>query len=114
MAGALGTSGSNGVAFLVAGGIVYEIIAFACSSPQTAEINIRTREGTLMKWVHLGQLLAAAFVVTAAVIDRQHRGAIIAGGLVAMGSAEAFYLHARSAGLSKPGPETEQQYGRQY
>jgi len=109
MAPALPSGGAaQGVAFLVSGGLVYEIIAFACSSPQTAEINIRKREGTLMKWVHLGQGLALVTVAIAAIVDRQHRGAIIAGGLFAMISAEGFYMHARAAGLANGGPETEQ------
>jgi ABC-type enterochelin transport system permease subunit len=107
MALALGADDSFGVAFLVAGGIVYEIIAFACSSPQTAEINIRKRGGTLMKWVHLGQALALAFIIFAAICDRRHRTPIILGGLFAMGSAEAFYMYAKKSGLEKPGPETE-------
>lgn len=107
-----GTGGSNnGVAVLVAGGLVYEIIAFACSSPQTAEINIQTRGDTLMKWVHMGQGLAAVTITIAAVIDPAHRGAIIFGGLFAMASAEYFYQHAKSSGLAKPGPMTEQSYG---
>jgi hypothetical protein len=103
-----GGNTGNGVAFLIAGGLVYEIIAFACSSPQTAEINIRKREGTLMKWVHLGQALGAVTIIIAATIDPQHRGAIVAGGVFAMASAEGFYMHARASGLSKPAaPETE-------
>ncbi len=98
----------NGIAFLVASGLVYEIIAFACSSPQTAEINIGKRADTLMKWVHLGQGLAAVTIAIAAVVYRKHRVAIIAGGVFAMASAEAFYLHAKKAGLESGGPETEQ------
>jgi hypothetical protein len=109
-----GTSGSNGIAFLVAGGLVYEIIAFACSSPQTAEINIKTRGDTLMKWVHAGQGLSAVTITAAAIIDRRHRVAIIAGGVFAMGSAELFYQHAKQSGLSRPGPTTEQHYGTTY
>ena len=53
---------SWGIAFLVAAGIVYEIIAAACSSPQTTEINASTRAGTLMKWVHIGLAQSALFV----------------------------------------------------
>ena len=109
MASAAGR-GSNGVAFLVSAGIVFEIIAFACSSPQTAEINIKTRGDTLMKWVHLGEALGAAFVLIAAAIDSRHRGAILAGGVVAIISSEAFYRHAKESGLSNPGPATEQRY----
>lgn len=100
-------SGRSGVAFLVSAGIVFEIIAFACSSPQTAEINIKTRGDTLMKWVHLGEALGAAFVIVAASIDKQRRWAILAGGLVAILSSEAFYRHAKESGLARPGPMTE-------
>lgn len=108
MALALGSNGSTGVAFLVSGGIVYEIIAFACSSPQTAEINIRKREETLMKWVHIGQGLSAVFIAAAVMMDKKHRGAILAGGLTAMISTELLYQHAKAAGKAKAGPETEQ------
>ena len=107
---ATGGAGNGGVAFLVSAGIVFEIIAFACSSPQTAEINIKPRGGTLMKWVHLGEGLGAAFVIVAAVIDKKHRGAILAGGAFAIGSSEAFYRHAARSGMQKPGPMTEQVY----
>jgi hypothetical protein len=102
-------SNGNGFAFLLASGVVWEIIAFCCSSPQTAEINIRKRHDTLMKWVHLGQALAVVNIAIAASIDKNHRKGIIAGGLFAMTSAELFYAHAKQAGLSKPQqPETEQ------
>lgn len=104
------SSGSNGIAFLVAGGLVYEIIAFACSSPQTAEINIQTRGDTLMKWVRLGEALGAATVLVASVIDPKHRVAILAGGATAIVAAEAFYRHAAASGMAKPGPMTEQTY----
>lgn len=108
--GSVSGAGSDGVAFLVSSGIVFEIIAFACSSPQTAEINIHTRGDTLMKWVHLGELLGAGFVLLASMIDKRHRGAILAGGIIAIASSEAFYRHAKQSGLSKPGPMTEQTY----
>lgn len=98
------------MAFLIAAGIVYEIIAFACSSPQTAEININKREGTLMKWVHLGQALAFVSIMVAAYIDPKHKTAIYAGGFFAMISAEAFYLYARKSGKENPGASTEQSY----
>jgi hypothetical protein len=102
--------GSGGIAFLVSAGIVYEIIAAACSSPQTTEINAGSRAGTLMKWVHLGIGQAAAFVAVAAVIDKKNRRAIIAGGVAAGGLMYAQYAHARSAGLAaaragQPGTE---------
>ena len=100
-------SNSDGVAFLVSAGIVYEIIAAACSSPQTAEINARSRADTLMKWVKLGMWQAAVFVAIAAWIDRSHRGAILAGGATAAGLMWAQYDHALKAGLASTQPGTE-------
>ena len=97
----------NGTAFLVSAGIVYEIIAAACSSPQTTEINAGARATTLMKWVHIGQAQAAAFIAAAAWIDREHRVAILAGGLSAMGIMEALYQHAKASGLADGGVPTE-------
>jgi hypothetical protein len=99
--------GSNGIAFLVAAGIVYEIIAAACSSPQTMEINAAARAGTLMKWVNIGVAQAALFIVIAAWIDRAHRGAIVAGGVTAGVLMYAQYAHAKRAGLASGGPPTE-------
>lgn len=102
---------SSGIAFLVSAGVVYEIIAAACSSPQTTEINASTRADTLMKWVHIGLLQAAALVAAAAYMDRKHRAPIIAGGTSAAVVMYASYYHARRAGLANPGPGTEGQGG---
>lgn len=103
-----GGGGGDGVAFLVSAGIVYEIIAAACSSPQTTEINAGVRAPTLMKWVHLGMGQAVLFVGAAAIFDRRHRAAIITGGGVALVLMYGQYLHAARAGLGSPGPGTEQ------
>ena len=100
--------GSDGIAFLVAAGIVYEIIAAACSSPQTMEINAAARAGTLMKWVNIGVAQAALFIVIAAWIDAKHRPAIIGGGLTAGVLMYGQYAHAKRAGLASGGPPTEQ------
>jgi hypothetical protein len=97
----------EGVAFLVSAGIVYEIIAAACSSPQTTEINAASRADTLMKWVHLGVAQAALFVSIAAVLDAKHRRAILAGGVTAAALMYAQYFHARKAGLASDAPGTE-------
>lgn len=97
----------GGVAFLVSAGIVYEIIAAACSSPQTAEINAHSRAETLMKWVHLGIVQSALFVAAAAWLDKRHRVQILAGGGVAMALMYGQYVHARSAGLASGAPDTE-------
>ena len=100
-------SGSNGIAFLVAAGIVYEIIAAACSSPQTTEINAKTRADTLLKWVYIGEGQAAIFVVLAAAIDKKHCNAIIAGGVLAAILMHVSYIHAKGAGLRSMEPGTE-------
>lgn len=97
----------NGVAFIVSAGVVYEIIAACCSSPQTTEINASTRADTLMKWVHLGIVQSALFIGIAAAIDKQRRPSILAGGIVAGGLLYVQYVHARNAGLSSEQPGTE-------
>lgn len=104
----LTSSSSAGVAFLVSAGIVYEIIAAACSSPQTTEINASTRADTLMKWVYVGLAQAALFVFAAAMFDKTHRFPILLGGGAAGVLMWAQYAHAKDAGLksNKTGTET--------
>lgn len=99
--------GGHGVAFLVSAGLVYEAIAAACSSPQTMEINAKARAGTLMKWVNLGVAQAALFVVVAAIVDKKHRVAILAGGGLAAVLMYGQYMHAKAAGLASSEPGTE-------
>jgi hypothetical protein len=107
MATELGTSKSNGIAFLVSAGIVYEIIAAACSSPQTTEINADKRADSLMKWVHIGIGQAAIFIALAAYFDKSHRQPIVAGGVLAGGLMYAQYVHAKKAGLESCAEGTE-------
>jgi hypothetical protein len=94
---------------MVGAGLVYEIIAAACSSPQTAEINASSRADTLMKWVHMGLVQSAGFIAVAALVDRRHAPAIIAGGASAAILMYGSYLHALTAGLSSGEPGTEGQ-----
>lgn len=101
--------GSGGIALLVSAGIVYEIVAACCSSPQTTEINASTRANTLMKWVHLGLAQSALFVGLAAAYDRQHRGPIIVGGVLAGALMYGQYSHAKRAGIASAEPGTEGQ-----
>jgi len=103
----IAAGGSDGIAFLVSAGIVYEIIAAACSSPQTTEINASTRADTLMKWVHIGLAQAAVFIGAAAYFDKRHRNAILAGGVLAGGLMYGQYRHAKTAGLTNGGLSTE-------
>ena len=111
MATELGTAKSDGIAFLVSAGIVYEIIAAACSSPQTTEINAASRADTLMKWVNIGMVQAAVFITFAAVADKQHRAAILSGGALAGALMYGQYVHARAAGLASSLPGTEDTNG---
>jgi hypothetical protein len=102
------SGGGSGIAFLVAAGIVYEIIAAACSSPQTAEINAEKRADTLMKWVHIGSVQAALFILLAANFDPKHSKSILAGGAMAWAIMYGCYYYAKWSGLKNVGlPSTE-------
>lgn len=107
MADLSAVSAGDGIAFLVSYGIVAEIIAKACSSPQTAELNADKRAPTLMKWVNIGVVEAIAAVAIAAAIDKRHRTAIIAGGALAIIVTYGEYMYAKSSGLRNGGPATE-------
>lgn len=98
--------GDDALTFMVSAGLVYEVIAAACSSPQTTELNAASRSGTLMKWVGIGIVQAAALVVVAAVISNRPWPAIAGGGtaIVLMGGQ---YWHAKEAGLRSDLPGTE-------
>lgn len=100
-------SQGNGVPFLVSAGIVYEIIAANCSSPQTCELNADKRAPTLMKWVHVGLAQSALFVIIAAFVDPKHSRPIVAGGGLAALIMYGSYLHGKQAGLKNGGPPTE-------
>lgn len=100
-------STGDGIAFLVSYGIVAEIIAKACSSPQTAEINAGVRAATLMKWVWVGVAESIAAVAVAAYIDAKHRAAILWGGFLAIVITLSEYMYAKNAGLRNGGPATE-------
>lgn len=97
----------QGIAFLVAAGIVAEIIAKACSSPQTTELNADKRAPTLMKWVNIGVAESAVFVTIAAALDKQHAKAIIMGGVLEAVITYAEYMHGKSAGLASVQVGTE-------
>lgn len=96
----------DAIAFMVSAGLVYEVIAAACSSPQTAEINAGKRSKTLMKWVNIGVVQAAALVGVAAMMSKRP-GPTLLGGTVAIGLMYGQYVHARAAGLKSSAPGTE-------
>ena len=98
----------QGIAFLVSAGIMAEIIAKACSSPQTLEINVDKRGPTLMKWVNIGMVEGALFVGIAAALDKQHAKAIILGGALEAIITYGEYAHGKASGLANSGPSTEE------
>lgn len=106
--------GSWGVAFLVSAGSMAEFVAKACSSPQTVEINAKSRAATLFKWVNVGMIEGAILVGVAVIVDARWRVPILAGALAEGVITYAEYLHARSAGLSSIEPGTEQTLGPAY
>jgi hypothetical protein len=101
-------SGSPGVAFLIAATMMADIIAKACSSPQTAELNAGARAPTLMKWVSVGLIEALVLLAIAALIDEKYRIWIVLGGLLEAAITWVEYAHAKRSGLdsSEPGTET--------
>lgn len=94
------------VTFMVSAGLVFEIIAAFCSSPQTAEINAGKRAGTLMKWVYLGLGASAVFVAIAAGPMKGGKPAIF-GGALAGAMLGAAYVYAKKSGLASSAPGTE-------
>jgi hypothetical protein len=96
----------DAVTFMVSAGLVYEIIAAACSSPQTTEINASIRADTLMKWVMIGFVQAALFVIIASLMDKSRWPALLGGGMAGVFMWMS-YAHAKAAGIKNGGPATE-------
>lgn len=96
-----------GLAFLGGVQAMADIVAKACSSPQTAEINATSRAATLMKWVKIGLLEGGSLVLIAAMISPEVGVAFVAGGAVEGIITWAQYAHAKRAGLESSAPGTE-------
>lgn len=96
----------DAVRFMVAAGLVFEIIAAFCSSPQTAELNAHTRSATLMKWVLLGLLTSALFVYIAAKTLKGGKPSLY-GGALAGAILGIAYVYANKSGLASAEPGTE-------
>ena len=105
MPSASAARGSWAILFGVYAAVVYDIISATNSSPQTTEINASVRAHTLMKWVNLGLLQAAGFVLLGAIAARST--APIAGGGAAGILLWLQYRHARQKGLENGGAGTE-------
>lgn len=97
----------DGVAFMVGAGLVAELVAKACSSPQTAELNADKRAPTLMKWVNIGLVEAVLFIAIAAYVDPPRRKAILTGGALEAGITYMQYRYAKMSGLQSDEPPTE-------
>jgi hypothetical protein len=97
-----------GLAFLSGAQVMADLVAKACSSPQTMEINAQARAGTLMKWVTIGLVEGAAFIGIAAMISPQVGMAFIAGGTLEGAITYMQYRHAKQSGLASDKPGTEQ------
>lgn len=106
MADLVGMREDDALTFMVSAGLVYEVIAAACSSPQTTEINAGARSETLMKWVWVGVGQAALFVFIAAYLSKRPVPALAGGGL-AIALMLGQYIHARNAGLASAETGTE-------
>lgn len=110
MDGAAGVSTNTAVTIGIFGALTYDVIAAACSSPQTTEINAGARAETLMKWVYVGIGQAAIFTAIGVAAEASSGNSpwppLIGFGLAAS-LMWASYAHARSAGLANGGPTTE-------
>ena len=103
-----GSRSLAGLAFLSGALSMADIVAKACSSPQTAEINASTRSATLMKWVRVGLIEGGVLVIIAAMISPEVAGAFLAGGAVEGIVTLMQYRHANQVGMASSAPGTEQ------
>jgi hypothetical protein len=96
-----GASHSPWLTIAVTSALVFDLVSEGCSSPQTAQINIGTREESLMKWVYISLALSAGFVgVGVMTSPKGRRWEPVVGGGLAMLIVWAQYSHARTAGLA--------------
>jgi hypothetical protein len=101
-------AGSRGLAFMSGAILMADMIAKACSSPQTVETNAGRRADTAMKWASVGMVEGAAFVIIAAFLEPKNAYAFIAGGALEAGVTYFEYQHAKQSGLASPEAGTEQ------
>lgn len=76
-----------------------------CSSPQTTEINIDTREDSLMYWVKMGAAFGVGAGAAATIISGKPWPLIGAASVSLL--LWFMYKHAANRGRSIPGPSTE-------
>lgn len=105
MAEGMNGSGDAAVVAIYAA-LTYDIISATNSSPQTTEINAQTRAATLMKWVHIGLVQAAVFMLIGVYLHPKRWPPLVGGGLAGV-LLYGQYVHAKNAGLKQPGLSTE-------
>lgn len=103
-------AGDSATQMAVFAALTFDIISEACSSPQTARINIGAREDTLMEYVRQGLGIAALFAALGLIMSKNKWPPLVGSGL-AMCIVWAQYSHARAKGLQEledglPGTET--------
>lgn len=99
-------SESIAVTVAVYAALTYDIISATNSSPQTTEINVKKREGTLMKWVNIGMVQAVLFGGIGVLLDKRRWPPLLGAGLAGV-LLYGQYVYARNSGLANPGPGTE-------
>ena len=104
-------AGSRGIAFLVGATLMADMIAKACSSPQTVETNAGRRADTAMKWASIGLIEGLIFVVIASFLEPKNAAAFMAGGALEAGVTYYEYQHAKQSGLASAEPGTEEDSG---
>jgi len=102
----MNVSAGRGVAFLIGVTAMSDIIAKACSSPQTVHVNPK-RADTLMTWVRVGLIEGSAVVAIAALIDKQYAWAIVAGGALEAAITYYEYAYAKKSSQESDEPPTE-------
>lgn len=99
----------------VSAAVVYDVISATNSSPQTTEINAKRRAGTLMKWVHIGLVQAALFVlIMTASEPRGKKWRPLIGGGLAMILLYIQYVYAKVCGITSQEEGTEDYTFRQH
>lgn len=99
-------NGGPAIKVAVYAALTYDIISATNSSPQTTEINASVRADSLMKWVKLGLAQAALFATLGIILDKERWPPALGSGLAGL-LLWIQYVHAKNAGLEKPGPKTE-------
>jgi hypothetical protein len=101
-----GGNGDKAVKVAVYATLMYDIISATNSSPQTTEINASRRASTLMKWVHIGLVQGALFVVIGMMLDEDRWPPLLGGGLAGT-LLYIQYMYALKSGTERPGEGTE-------